>query len=115
MLASTSTELKTMPDYTYQCNECGGERHVVHSIRQDPEITCEACGAPMTRVLGGVIFNVKGGRVKTDLDNQLRAKEAGEIKDAKELVRDFGASFRPRMRAAAEGAFGPRPKTPSDS
>lgn len=38
-----------MPLYLYACPECGNETDTIHSITEDPTVTCDQCGDPMTR------------------------------------------------------------------
>lgn len=38
-----------MITYDYKCYECGLEKEVRHSIKEDPKIVCESCGAEMKR------------------------------------------------------------------
>lgn len=47
-----------MPTYEYRCNSCGKIQEEVHSIKSDPEISCDGCGEkPMERLIS---LNVSG-------------------------------------------------------
>jgi len=69
----------------------------------------------MQRVICGQgLVLVKGGKVTTDVANTQAAREARQVREAKELVRDVGRTYRPLMRAAVEGRLPGKPKGGSD-
>ena len=49
-----------MPQYVYECEECGDAHFEIHSIKDDPEIKCPKCDAPCFRVIQPVHGYVKG-------------------------------------------------------
>ena len=49
--------------YDYRCTneDCGAERTVEHSIKEDPRVTCDECGTDCKRLIsGGTGFVLKG-------------------------------------------------------
>lgn len=61
-----------MPTYDYECPRCGLTREVSHSIRDEPKVMCQACGAAdkpvkMKRLISlGTTFALKGGGWEKD-------------------------------------------------
>jgi len=52
-----------MPNYVYQCTDCGAQRELKHSIHEDPVIECYMCDDHfMYRVVqkAGISFNGSG-------------------------------------------------------
>jgi putative FmdB family regulatory protein len=49
-----------MPQYVYECEECGDTHQEIHSIREDPEILCPECGTKCFRVIQPVTGYVRG-------------------------------------------------------
>ena len=51
-----------MAQYLYRCPECKLDRDVEHSIKEDPTILCDECGASCVRVpqATGVVLRGKG-------------------------------------------------------
>jgi len=48
-----------MPLYEYVC-KCGEQKSTMHSITEDPKITCPKCKGSMTRSFGNLSVNFKG-------------------------------------------------------
>tara|TARA_B100001971_G_C17705883_1_gene294012 strand:- start:74 stop:367 length:294 start_codon:yes stop_codon:yes gene_type:complete len=47
--------------YDYICSECGFEKEVSHSIKEEPIIECGECNTEMKRIIsGGTGFILKG-------------------------------------------------------
>lgn len=40
-----------MPTYTYECEKDEIIIEVVHGMAESPIVSCEACGAPMNRII----------------------------------------------------------------
>ncbi|MBB6062578.1 putative FmdB family regulatory protein [Thermosipho japonicus] len=51
-----------MPMYRYVCKSCGHEKVELHSINDNPDITCDVCGSKMERAIGrvGIVFKGSG-------------------------------------------------------
>lgn len=52
-----------MPNYDYECQECGHIFEAFQSISAEPLTECEKCGGPVKRLIGGgagLIFKGSG-------------------------------------------------------
>ncbi len=45
-----------MPTYDYKCPNCGSEREIVHSIKEDLIARCTECDFVMERMISGGSF-----------------------------------------------------------
>lgn len=50
-----------MPMYAYRCTKCGSEEEHIQRFSDPPKATCDACGAPLERLLSPTAFHLKGG------------------------------------------------------
>ena len=42
-----------MPTYSYYCSKCDKTVNVMHSIMEDPELSCKICRSLMKRLVSG--------------------------------------------------------------
>ena len=66
-----------MPTYDYECSQCGRVFEVFQNMSDDPIESCEHCGGPVRRLIGGglgIIFKGSGFYVT---DNKSGSKGAG--------------------------------------
>ena len=50
-----------MATYTYRCTVCNEEKDVTHGMTEDPEVTCDACGAKMKKTISGGLTTIFKG------------------------------------------------------
>jgi len=68
-----------MPAYDYFCKTCDIIKEVHHSMMENPEILCEKCKQPMSRIVsGGVGYILKSGSTRS----QTWAQRHGHKKDS---------------------------------
>lgn len=47
-----------MPLYEYQCTSCGQKNDVIHSMSEEPTVTCESCGGSCNKLVSS--FSIHG-------------------------------------------------------
>lgn len=107
-----------MPTYEYRCDACGATYELFQKMSDPPLETCEACGAPVRKVLYPVAIHFKGsGFYTTDYgrsDGRRTSKPEGEAekgaaeaeKGAGEAEKGAGATTggKEKVGTAAESA-----------
>lgn len=69
-----------MPNYDYECQECGHIFEVFQSISADPIKECEKCGGKVKRLIGGgagLIFKGSGYYVTDSRGNGSSSSNSG--------------------------------------
>jgi putative FmdB family regulatory protein len=70
-----------MPNYDYQCRECGTVTEVFHKMSQEPEVKCPDCESPMKRKISagaGIMFKGSGYYVNDYKSSGGKAEAAAE-------------------------------------
>lgn len=49
-----------MPQYMYECEKCSNSHYEIHSMSEDPIITCQKCGGECFRAIQPVNGYVRG-------------------------------------------------------
>ena len=92
-----------MITYEYQCPACGADQAVKHSIKDEPQVACPQCGQPMKRSLsGGDSFQVKGGTVRSHVQQKQARKASEDMNHAEKVARQIKDTYQPKLREAAE-------------
>jgi len=73
-----------MPTYDYKCPICSAVKEVLHRIVEDPEITCDECGARdiksvMTRLISGGYFNLGSTETMAWKEKRYRVKKNAKL------------------------------------
>lgn len=91
-----------MPTYEYKCNKCGLIKEIIHSIKIDPEISCDGCGfKPMERMISR---NISGFITKDTPSKLWKEKRYRNKKNAELSVKQIDRYGRgPRLQPNVDG------------
>ncbi len=67
-----------MPTYEYRCDACGATYELFQKMSDPPLETCEACGAPVRKVLYPVAIHFKGSGFYTTDYGRSGARRTGK-------------------------------------
>jgi putative FmdB family regulatory protein len=93
-----------MPTYEYLCHNCGQIQEVIHSIKDDPAITCDACESSdpaerlISRNIGG--FILKGGTEAIhwkEKRNRMKKNSEMGVRQIERYGSDGGTSLKPNV------------------
>jgi putative FmdB family regulatory protein len=104
-----------MPTYEYACKACGEHLEVVQSFRDEPLVTCPACGGHLRKVFGniGIVFKGSGFYQTDNRSVGKRTSEApkgpaseGSAADSKPKTSE-GAASRPGSDSSSSSSATP--------
>jgi len=89
-----------MPTYDYQCPKCEKVEEHVHSMKEEPKITCKKCKKKMARKIsyngGGFIF--KGGTSSIhDREKRQRKKRSEQLEVKQQKYRHDSPQVQPNI------------------
>lgn len=92
-----------MPTYEYRCDACGATYELFQKMSDPALETCEACGAPVRKVLYPVAIHFKGSGFYTTDYGRSGARRAGQGAEG-DGDKGGGEAAGKAARTAAEGA-----------
>lgn len=97
-----------MPTYDYRCESCGTVREIVHSIKSNPEFSCEKCPGKMVRTIsrnfGGFTFK-NGTTTIHQRERDRRKKRDLARQEGIKSGKAYGPKIKPNIAGVETGSW----------